>query len=336
MKYHPLERGFDEFYGFLGGAHSYLPGSKPQILRDTTPIDEKEYLTDAFAREAVAFIDRHQDEPFFLYLAFNAVHTPMHADRRRGWRSSRSIDDENRRTYAAMMSAMDDAVGAVIEKLRESEARREHAGVLHQRQRRPINGRHVDKRLRSTRRCAARSEPRSKAASACRSSSSGRPSCQRARCMISRSFSSISCRPRSPPRGSRPRPMRSSTASTSCRISPANKERSPHDALFWRFGRQMAIREGDWKLVRYDPVVDGEKGKATAAKLYNLAKDIGEKDDLMDKEPDKAKSLQAKWDDWNKSNVAPLWGDGKRQGRNAANATALESSIESPSDIDDD
>ena len=50
------------------------------MLRGDEPVDEKEYLTDAFGREAVAFIDRHADKPFFLYLAFNAVHTPMQAD----------------------------------------------------------------------------------------------------------------------------------------------------------------------------------------------------------------------------------------------------------------
>src|SRR6185295_10617192 len=71
----------------------------------------------------------------------------------------------------------------------------------------------------------------------------------------------------------------------------------PHSTLYWRFGEQMAIRQGDWKLVRYDPVMDGMKGKATKAKLYNLAKDIGESKDLIEAEPDKAKALQAAWDE---------------------------------------
>src|ERR1700722_9901589 len=72
-KFHPHRRGFDEFFGFLGGDHSYFrnPAAAP-MLRCDTVVDEREYLTDAFAREAVAFIDRHQHEPFFLYLAFNA------------------------------------------------------------------------------------------------------------------------------------------------------------------------------------------------------------------------------------------------------------------------
>src|SRR5688572_21693077 len=68
-KFHPLNRGFQEFYGFLGGAHSYFVsdnrGTKGQVnavLRGFEPVQEPEYLTDAFAREAVAFIDRHQKQ----------------------------------------------------------------------------------------------------------------------------------------------------------------------------------------------------------------------------------------------------------------------------------
>ena len=73
-----------------------------------------------------------------------------------------------------------------------------------------------------------------------------------------------------------------------------------------------AVRQGDWKLVRYDPVADGGKGRPTETKLYNLADDIGEKTDLVAKNPEKAKELQALWDEWNKGNVAPLWGGGKK------------------------
>ncbi|MFM8272699.1 MAG: sulfatase-like hydrolase/transferase, partial [Gemmata sp.] len=84
----------------------------------------------------------------------------------------------------------------------------------------------------------------------------------------------------------------------------------PHDALYWRFGTQMAIRKGDWKLVKYD--LAAESGKGTSdTKLYNLANDIGEKSDLAAKQPEKVKELQGAWDTWNKGNVAPLWGGGK-------------------------
>ncbi len=91
------------------------------------------------------------------------------------------------------------------------------------------------------------------------------------------------------------------------------KTDAPHEALYWRFGEQMAIRMGNYKLVRYDTNADtntGKKQPATAAKLYDLAADIGETNDLIAKMPDKAKELQTKWDAWNATLVKPLWGNG--------------------------
>src|SRR5581483_642547 len=89
------------------------------IYRNHQRVEVEGYLTDAFADEAVAFIDRHQKEPFLLYLAFNAVHTPMQASESYLARFA-GIEDKQRRTYAAMTSAMDDAVGRVLAKLRDA------------------------------------------------------------------------------------------------------------------------------------------------------------------------------------------------------------------------
>src|SRR3954454_18307727 len=114
----PQNRGFEDSFGFLGGSHGYFANTKPPLRRNNEPIQEKEYLTDAFGREAVAFIERHADEPFFLYLAFNAVHTPMNATDDR-LEKFKNINDKNRRTYAGMMSAMDDSIGRVLKALRK-------------------------------------------------------------------------------------------------------------------------------------------------------------------------------------------------------------------------
>ena len=64
---------------------------------------------------------------------------------------------------------------------------------------------------------------------------------------------------------------------------------------------------------KYDPAADGGKGQPTGPQLYNLADDIGEKTDLAAKMPEKVKELQAAWNEWNKGNVAPLWGGGKKK-----------------------
>ncbi len=112
---HPLERGFQEFFGFLGGLHAYLPDTNPiggtPLLRGRVRVEQREYLTDAFAREAVAFITRHAKERFFLYVPFNAPHRPNEATENY---LARFPDLEGEaRVYAAMVSALDDAVGAI-------------------------------------------------------------------------------------------------------------------------------------------------------------------------------------------------------------------------------
>ena len=116
--YHPYRRGCDEFYGFLAGAHSFFPAKAPQpfhstIMRDKSPLIEPEYLTDAIARETVNFIGANQDKPFFAYVPFNAVHTPIEATKKYQDRFPDETD-QTKRDYYAMTSALDDAVGSIV------------------------------------------------------------------------------------------------------------------------------------------------------------------------------------------------------------------------------
>ena len=121
----PHERGFDYFYGFHAGARTFYPvglrQNNPLYRNGTEFKGETDYLTDAFARETVGFIDRHAasggDNPFFVYLAFNAVHAPLEATKDYEGRFP-EIEDPKRRTYAGMMAAMDDAVGRVLKTLK--------------------------------------------------------------------------------------------------------------------------------------------------------------------------------------------------------------------------
>lgn len=130
----PLNRGFDEFFGFLTGGHQYFPelwtlmdisevksqfdAYNTKLLQNNTRVDEHEYLTDALSREAVRFIERNAGNPFFLYLAYNAPHTPLQATEKYLKRFSH-IDDKKRRTYAAMVSSVDDGIGELLDKLEE-------------------------------------------------------------------------------------------------------------------------------------------------------------------------------------------------------------------------
>ena len=130
----PEKRGFDEFFGFIIGGHRYFPqdltlndltearrqmdGYITRIYDNGKRIDTKKYLTEELSDNAVKFIEDNSDEPFFLYLSYNAPHTPLQATER-DLERNRHIEIEKRRTYAAMVSSMDDGIGLILDKLEE-------------------------------------------------------------------------------------------------------------------------------------------------------------------------------------------------------------------------
>ena len=117
----PLDRGFDEYFGFLRGSSWYLPqaGQKSiaQIIEGRKAVPVGGYLTDAFGERAVRFITENQAKPFFLYLAFNAPHSPYEAPAKEIAKFGH-ITDTKRRTYAAMVSIMDRNIGRVLAALK--------------------------------------------------------------------------------------------------------------------------------------------------------------------------------------------------------------------------
>jgi arylsulfatase A-like enzyme len=115
----PHKRGFDEFVGIGGGMGPFWKGSPLLRLVNGTyePFKAPEYLTDFFGHEAEAFVERHQDHPFFLYLAFNAPHAPLHGLEE----DQAAIDTDwispDRRIYDAMVRTVDRNVGRVMKSL---------------------------------------------------------------------------------------------------------------------------------------------------------------------------------------------------------------------------
>lgn len=137
-QFHPNNRGFDDFYGFLGGGHKYFPEeyraayekrkkAGEEVIWDyLKPLEhngkemrETEYLTDAFSREAARFVTdaSKKENPFFLYLAYNAPHSPLEA-KEEDLQKFMHITDEKRRNYAAMVYAVDRGVGNVVKTLK--------------------------------------------------------------------------------------------------------------------------------------------------------------------------------------------------------------------------
>ena len=312
---HPQRRGFDEFFGFLGGAHDYF---KPEgFMRGTAPVKELDYSTDAFGREAVRFIEKHRRQPWFLYLAFNAVHTPMQATDER-LAKFRGIADSQRRTYAAMMFAMDEAIGKVRKAVADAGLEQQTLVMFISDNGGPtmpgttVNASRNDP-LRGSKRTTLEGGVRVPFVVAW----PGRlkvgvfepPAIQLDLHTTALVAAGVAVQPDWQLDGIDLLPFLT-----------GDKPGKPHDALFWRFGQQMAIRDGDYKLVRYDSNADtrtGEKQPVTGPKLYNLAEDIGETKDLAAEMHDKVKELQGKWDAWNATQAPAQGGDGKAGGKQA-------------------
>ena len=133
--HHPMSRGFDSYFGVLAGGSQFfetLPqGAEvarngiPQkrspyngVYRGRELIQVDEYLTDVFTEEALAFVENHADDPFFLYLSHTTPHTPLQATEQYLDRYGH-IRDMATRVYAAMVSSLDDSVGRLVQKLKD-------------------------------------------------------------------------------------------------------------------------------------------------------------------------------------------------------------------------
>jgi arylsulfatase A-like enzyme len=295
----PPERGFQEFFGFLGGAHDYF---KTQgILRGDQPANESAYLTDAIGREAVSFIDRHAKDPFFLYVAFNAVHTPMQATDKY-LQPFGSIEDKQRRTYAGMLAAMDQAIGQVLAKLRAAGLEEDTLIFFFSDNGGPTM---VGTTINASRNFPLRGSKRQLLEGGVRVpfvvAWKGRLPAGK---MYDAPVIALDVYPTALTAAGADVPATWQLDGVNLLPHLEGKAtQPPHEMLYWRFGQQHAVRKGPWKLVRYD---------TTGTHLYNLQDDIGESRDLAEQQADVARALQTAWDRWNTGNVAPLWGAGKK------------------------
>lgn len=304
----PQKRGFDEFFGFLGGAHSYLDLQRDKgnrILRGTEPVEEREYLTDAFTREAIGFIERHKTRPFFLYLSYNAVHTPMHASRRREERFAH-IADPKRRTFATMLAALDDGVGSVLRRLRETRLEQDTLIFF------------LSDNGGPTRSNTSRNDPLSGYKGQVLEGGIRVPFLVQWRGVLpagtayDRPVIALDILPTAVAAAGGAIPA--DAALDGVNLLPYLKGRnaeSPHDRLFWRFGQQSAVRVGDWKLVKLTD---------KPLQLFDLTADIAEKDNLADKHPDRVKQLEDAYKEWNSENIDASWINRRRPRRRKAGA----------------
>ena len=293
---HPLKRGFDEFFGFLGGAHSYvnaLADKANPILRGADPVDEKEYLTDAFTREAVAYLRRPRKEPFFLYLTYNATHGPMEPFEKYTSRFP-NIAEPRRRTFAGMLTALDEGVGAVLKALGETRVLDNTLIFFVSDNGGPTPGN------------TARNDPFRGFKGQVFEGGIRVPFLMQWRARVPAGIVhrqpviALDILPTAVAAGGGKPPAEAKLDGVNLMPYVTGKNKAaPHDALYWRFGQPAAIRKGDWKLLRQ---LDDKW------QLYNLAADPGESKDLAAANPEKAKELQAAWEAWNAQLQGPRWG----------------------------
>jgi arylsulfatase A-like enzyme len=293
--FHPLKRGFDEFFGFLGGSHSYTDpglGSGNPIMRGTEPVDEKEYLTDAFTREAIAFIERHRDKPFFLYLTYNAVHAPLQAPER--YQSKfEQINDPKRRVYAGMMTAMDEGIGLVLGKLRTLGIEEDTLVFFVSDNGGPTQGNGSNNGpLRATKATLYEGGIRVPfMVQWPRRLKGGR--------LYEHPVIALDILPTAAVAGGANLPKEHKLDGVNLLpFLTGEKKTAPHEMLFWRTGQNHAVRKGNWKWV----TMGGETG------LFDLGSDISESRDLKAEKPDVVKELEKAFEQWNSQMVEPLWG----------------------------
>ena len=294
--FHPVNRGFDEFWGYLGGGHNYFPtkkgnGYNTDIICNFGASTKVSYITDDKGDQCASFIDRHKEEPFFLFASFNAPHAPLQA-KESDLAKYKHIKDKRRRTYCAMVDCLDANVAKIVQSLKDNGVYEntiifflsDNGGPTYM--------------------------------TACNAPLNGQKGCLleggiRVPYIVSY--------PKMLPANTQYQNAVSSLdiAATSCALAGADTtglegvnlvpflagktDQQPHELLKWRFTISAAIRYGNYKLIR---VPD------RFPLLFDLSTDIGEKKNLVFEKPQLAEKLLKQLGQWDISLPHPVFLEG--------------------------
>jgi arylsulfatase A-like enzyme len=310
----PTERGFDEVTGISGGHSDFWKGVR--IFRDTTPDTAPEYLTDLWGNEACQFIERNKEKPFFLYLAFNAVHSPMHA------LNEDVIDytsDSLRNVYGGMMTAMDRNVGRVLDKLDDLGLTDNTIVVF-------LNdnggGGHDERYADHSRNYADNSPFRGFKFDLYEGGIRtpfiiSWPEHIKKRITYNKMVSSMDVYPTVVEAAGLTLPDQALDGVNLLPYLDGSTTNAPHQWLCWQnrswitYGNNKdvrplnrvhncAIRQDNWKLVRYNDEIDSLE-VSPPWKLYDLLKDVGETNDVSAQNPEIVNEMSAIFTDWRNS-----------------------------------
>ncbi|MCW0220423.1 MAG: sulfatase [Prosthecobacter sp.] len=317
-QFHPNKRGFDEYFGILGGGHQYFPGDKGGVEytipldRDGLPTKQTKYLTTELGDEAAAYVQRHakEEKPWLLYLAFNAPHTPLQAPEE--WLTKFAhIQDKNRRTYAAMTAAMDESIGQVMDQVASSGQQDKTLTFFISDNGGPdLSGKGMGNFTDNFPLRGAKGqvyEGGIRVPFLVNWPAKLKPGVYE-KPVIALDFlpTAVALAGGELPQD---RPM------DGVNLIPyltGEKAGVPHETLFWRSNGpegNYAVRQGSWKYVRLS------KGRP---ELYNLTSDISESHDLAAEKPEIVNQLTAAITEWEKGTIAPVFEGPKQQPKKKA------------------
>lgn len=312
----PVELVFDEVHEFIEWESDYLPQSDGRYIGSgsTTSAGVRssktqgwgragdEYLTDRLARQAADFISRERANPFFLYVGFNAVHSPWQG-RARDRERFAHLPHEVLQLYASMIAGLDDGVGRILAALREHQLEQNTLVIFLSDNGPAKGGRHIEgwKPEWPAQLVVGSAGPLRGAKTDLFEGGIREPLILRwpAQLKANSEFGASV--------------ITNDLLPTLCGITGAaipdgmrvdgvnlmpflrgERPTPPHDLLYWKIKSAAAVRRGDWKLVMLAP--------DWKLQLYNLREDLGETRDLAAQQPEITRELYAAWSTWN----APL------------------------------
>lgn len=293
----PSNRGFDKFFGFINGAMGYYIGDNKKgnlLLGEKPVVEEKEYLTDAFGREATLSIQQNVDEgkPFLLYVPFNAPHGPfqvpeVYKDK------FKNVKDEKRKSFLAMINCMDENVGKIMSTVRENGIEENTLVIFYS-----DNGGECER---------SDNYPLRECKGSIYEGGIRVPFCMQWKGVLPENkevnFPVISLDILPTAIAASGNIVDNNWQLDGVNLLPylaGKKQGAPHNFLYWRFLWHHAVRKGDWKIVKHRDHSDWE--------LYNLAKDISEQNDLKERNPDKFNELMEIYTDMSEQMLPPQWG----------------------------
>ena len=295
--FHPNNRGFDTFYGFLEGSRSYYYGADYDVFDDPHAVELNGkkvefdgYLTDVLAEKALDFIKQSKDEPWLTFLSYNAVHSPMEATEE----DLSKFKGMPRQKLAAMTWAMDRSLGTIIDYLKQSKTlentlifflsdnggannNQSSCGILKGWKGNKFEGGHRVPFFVTW----VNTLPSNRSVDQLTSALD-----------INKTICSLIG-------------VKNTSNLDGANLMPLLKQESkqaPHDKLFWRKDEMAAVRWGKWKLVRLDDY---------GFVLYDLKKDISETKDLKKKYPKICCQMLEDLMLWEEQMIAPLWLESK-------------------------